>query len=181
VPIISGGGGGGGSGSLATARVTLTHAQILDLVTTPVQIVAAQGAGTVIVPAFSSWVCNASAGAYTNFNAFSAATPYASSVYLAMDALNNFNDASGPIRADRILGKAFKVYANIGPISGLLIGVNATAGDSAIEYGPDAISVAVGYDNVPLYVVGQNDGLGNFTGGNAANTLTVTVAYFLAS
>lgn len=46
-----------GSGIVKTATVTLSSAQVLQLHTTPIQLIAAQGAGTVIVPIeISVWI-----------------------------------------------------------------------------------------------------------------------------
>lgn len=47
---IPGAGGGGGAGAVLSETVTVSSAELLDLHNTPKTLVAAQGAGTVIVP-----------------------------------------------------------------------------------------------------------------------------------
>lgn len=54
-----------GSGTLTIATLALTHADITGMFAAPITVVAAQGAGTVIVPVFAVMTFNTSAGAYT--------------------------------------------------------------------------------------------------------------------
>lgn len=57
--------GAGGGANIAIASVSLSHSDILAMFGTPITVVAAQGAGTVIVPVFAVLTYNTSAGAYT--------------------------------------------------------------------------------------------------------------------
>jgi hypothetical protein len=177
VPVIS----GGSAERVLQATVTLTDAQIKALPSTPVEIVAAPGVGRFLVPIGAWLVLDATAGAYTNFNAFDGLNPYASSVYLAWDALNFFDDALGPVAADGFLSLAERRVTYLSPASGNLQEVGGNlANSSGLVYGA-AAPATTGYDNGSLSVVGQNNNaLGNFTGGNAANTLAVTMWYCVA-
>jgi hypothetical protein len=58
--------GGGGTPILFASDVTLTHAQILALFTTPVALVPAQGATTCTIPISISMSSDFSAGVYSN-------------------------------------------------------------------------------------------------------------------
>ena len=53
------------SGAITITSLTLTHANILAMFGAPITVVAAQGAGTVIVPVFGVMTFNTGAGAYT--------------------------------------------------------------------------------------------------------------------
>lgn len=59
------GSGGGGGGGLQVAKVTLSSAQILALNTTPIQIIAAPGAGNMVIPVAFSFNAGAGTTAYT--------------------------------------------------------------------------------------------------------------------
>jgi len=178
MPISNG--GGGGSSPVRQATVTLTDGQIKALPSTPVEIVAAPGVGQFLVPLGAWLIIDATAGAYTNFNAPSGTNPYASSVYLAWDALNFFNDALGPAQATGLLSHAERRVTYLSPVSGNMQEVGGDLADSSgLVYGDPAIA-ALGYDNASLSVVGQNNALGDFTGGNPANTLKVSLFYAVA-
>src|SRR5207244_505636 len=133
-------------------------------------IVPAPGAGRMIVPVWAMLACDTTAGAYTNFNttATLTANPSASSVYLAWDAPNHFQDATGPAIAGYsdasggILAGGTLTVALLNMVSGNLLFVGASG---AADVG-SAQAAANGCENFPLYVVGQNNTFGNFTGGN---------------
>lgn len=168
----------GGNSPVQTKTVTLTNAQILALPTTPVEIVAAPGANKLLVPTMAVLLLDSSAAAYTNYNAFSGTEPYASSVYLAWDALSHFNDALNPVTASSFLAQSGRMWALLGPVTS---NIQSVAGDTSVGAGlvyTAAVHVDTqGYENKPLHVVGQNNDLGDFAGGNAANSLRVWVEY----
>lgn len=165
-------------GGLLVASIELTDAQIKALPTTPVEIVAAPGAGLMLLPLVAVFVCDAAAGAYTNFNVYSSADPFASSVYLAWDALINFNDATGPapLAGGFMAGAQKTVTFLTGLGSALLTGAGADV--SGILGVGTGSPTTLGYENAALSVVGQNNAKGDFTGGDPANSLRV-VAYYV--
>lgn len=152
-----GGGVVGVAFNVMKATVVLTDAQIKALPTTKVEIVPAPGVGKNIVPVMSYSILDAIAGVYTNIDgsahytqSFTDAGVLHSTAFVVHSA--NFlgdNDANRP----KI---TLLPYAPSDP-------------DASYEYGYSenkAISASV-----------FNAAAGNLTGGNAANTLTVTVIY----
>jgi len=139
-------GGGGGGSSYLVASVELTDAQIKALPTTPIQLVAAQGAGKAI------YILNANAvqkivsnGFYTNITAteFLLTTQSNDNSVFIVDA-NALQEVTGTWFCQGVVN-SFS-YSNL-------------------------------MDNQPVRILMDNSGGGNFTGGNAANTLKVTVYY----
>lgn len=148
-----------------TVSVELTDAQIKALPTTPLTIVAAPGVGKRIAFLFGYLSVDASAGAYTDIAAdasvmFGAPGTGVSvfmlnSVSLSLTSVTDFF-AAGSQRAD------------FGP----LLSVDAAEG-----YGGLAIPRAVSeVENLSLILTLSNGEI-DLTGGNAANTLKVTVIY----
>jgi hypothetical protein len=163
-----------------SASLTLTDAQIKALPTTPVQIVAAPGAGRFLVPLGAWLIADTRAGAYTNFNAGSGATPFASSVFAAWDAVA-INVALGPAIVDQFLTGTARSIAYLSVASGNLQLVGGSlAANGGLVYS-SASDASTGYDNAALLLVGENDAKGNFTGGNAANTLKATLFYVVVA
>lgn len=164
MPTFSGGGGGG----LLAATVTLTNAQVLALPTTPVTLVAAQGAGRLIVGADSLsfpaiFSINGPGTAYTNVDA-------AATWDLVNDGFNNSGGWANHYKAHDLL-----VYGvpGVGPVVDV---ANPTAESSGISE-----TVNENAANQRVYLAATNGVLGNFTGGDASNTLTVTFLYVVVS
>jgi hypothetical protein len=145
---------------LHQATVTLTDAQIKALPTTGVSVVAAPGAGRMLVLLGGVYIGRFDSGVYAN-----------------VDAASYIGIKTGPYlsRADAGNGNFFDAgtYTNIGFISPVLSGATASTLGNAIGYNT-AQTV-----NVALLVQVDNNSAGNFTGGNAANTLTVSVTYYV--
>jgi hypothetical protein len=157
-------GGGGGSSLLQTVQVVLTDAQIKALPTTPVELVPAQGAGTVILLKDVLLHKNFGVG-YTNADADSA---YLSAV-LGDDDLEGLelqaNVPSGVswLAGTMQSGEAFYWFRYQHP----------DAFNKAAEvFGSNCVDAAAF-----LYV--DNAGNGDFDGGDPANTLKVTVYYIV--
>ena len=144
-------------GLLQKATVTLTNAQIKALPTTPVEVVAAPGAGKLLVALYSVFALTTHAGDYTNINA---------AAQLGVDLSFGLSTSAGVLNE-----------ASGGGVSGVLavggpgIGFVGHTGNSP-PFEPPTTFV-----NTALVVAALNGGSGDFTGGNGANTLKVTVYY----
>lgn len=137
--------------------VTLTDAQIKALPTTPFELVANPGAGkTVILLQSVFGRLNDTAGVYTN------ADNSASSFLLVTQGSDWSGDASLTFTnlSDFVAGLTAGQLIPLPSFNNAGVGINA-----AIDKG--------------LFVYADNNGLGNLTGGNAANTLIVTVLYVI--
>jgi hypothetical protein len=148
-------------GLVHQATVLLTDAQIKALPTTAVEIVAAPGANLLIVPP--------------------AALGSAGFISLSLDWSSDYTNVNAAAKIRVILGGGHHVdYAE----------------DSFFRWGQDVIylletlgggSVAGGYGpnnpsnivNQPVYFDVTNASDGNFTGGDASNTLRVSVSYLI--
>lgn len=158
----------GGSSYLVKAEVTLTDAQIKALPTTPIQVADAPGADKFISLIHAVIILDNVNGGYGNIAGGTStlvsfgvgelvALQTASSLYVESDMGDFEFPSSSPFPI------MFSAPANIGT------GLFAAAGPA------DSNSV----NNKPLYILGANGVNGNFTGGNAANTLKVTVYYVI--
>jgi hypothetical protein len=139
--------------------VTLTDAQIKTLPTTPITVVPAPGEGFAVFPVSASIIGNNMAAVYTNKDA-------TAQILISMGA---------------------------GELTVLAPGDAYYLGDNADEWFgdcppllavPEAAGQATGYgyyrdqiENKAISVWASNGALGNLTGGNAANSMQVTVHY----
>lgn len=146
------------SGELTTT-VTLTNAQIKTLPTTPVEIVAAPGMGKVLFPQSAFlYAYYADPGGYDNVNASSKIAWSGEPTDLA--------PAIAETRSDLLL-------QNGQDISTMLPFYFDITGGSPKPQGGFIDPILTG----PLKILATNATDGNFTGGNADNTLRVTVVY----
>lgn len=151
-------------GAVKVATVELTDAQIKTLPTAPVQIVAAPGSGKMIIPLYGitrfAWTAdytNIAAAAFMGFN---------TSLLLTADQTAN-SGVSG------VLAPGASDMAVFPPIH---YAVDATPFHQGAGFG---LGTFADYDNLALNFYAFNDAGGNFTGGNAANALAVTVCYIV--
>lgn len=172
--------GGGGGGAVLSARRVLTNAEVLTLPTTPVEIVAAPGAGKMIYYVGGFVVIDNTAGVYGNVGNV------------------NFGDPSltNPACFRMTLGASGAVMSVLAAIHWLLtdgssVGfgtfpayVDEFKGGSTVpaDYKPmDAQSdYLTSAENLPLVMAavnGTSSSLGNFTGGDPANTIVVQALY----
>jgi len=151
--------GGGGSSILHQATVALTNAQITALPTTAVEIVAAPGINRQLCPVSAVFARNFTSGNYTNTTGFCAGyLLWHGDVQATTLAPASFFSTMGA--TPFIVSSASEVPDQAGDFTGFLNGVNAPI-NKALEIG-----------------AATNDGL-NFGGGNAANSMRVSVMYLV--
>ncbi len=164
----------GSTGGIVSRQTSLTNAQIKALPTTGIQVVAPQGAGMVANPIAVFYRFKFSGGAYTNIN-----TTYAdlriqwqspAYAYAAGYIVNDNSTSPGLGDISSIFGNAQDRFVATAPLAGADSGYVVTSGQSIVVQ-------TSGVSNQGLYVGMDNNGSGNLTGGNAANSLTVTILY----
>jgi hypothetical protein len=176
----AGGGGGGGSQAVLSATVPLTNAQIKALPGTDIQLVAAPGASKMILPLYAFLTADF-AVAYSGIDA--------SSEYPALWVAH----ARLPIFLAEFINDPDSFATPLTSLTDLLTGTNEFGAilwrmlplaQSYITGGApsNAFVIAGGagpgpsdLDNAPLKIGADNSI--NFTGGDAANSMKVTVLY----
>lgn len=151
---------------LHQASVTLTNAQIKALPTNGngITIVGAAGAGTIMMPQFAMLKC-ASVAAYTNIDVNTEASIWLSSAVECVKLSNTTNTTIATL-----LGASEASMYAYSPAESQIV---STVTGGFPMYGSDV-------DNVEMvFRIVNGSPTSDFTGGNAANSLTVTVAYLV--
>jgi len=153
-----------------TASVILTDADIKALPTTPFELIETPGTDKRIALVNADLYIDASAGAYTNINAESSGALRIGT----NDISSYFTSDSGPTgtRLADFLGNAAIKQATLLPASV----PDIVSGWMNL---PNIISAADSLLDEPLELYVDNDTSGDFTGGNVANSLKITVAYLV--
>lgn len=148
--------------TLLSTQITINNDNFKTLPSTYIEVVAAPGAGKIILPISGYFTLDTSAGAYTNLESNSASLvltygdwEYEASNYIPMpsNAEINFALFGKPGVTNQILD--LPLYTNW-------------------VFAPQS-----GVSNQPIKVVAYNNN-GDFTGGHASNTLKVTLYYVVA-
>lgn len=157
------------AGLVLLATVTRTNAQILALPSGDVTLVAAPGAGNIIVPIAVDITLDSSAGAYTNVHVGCFAAVNINSIEQTVF----LTDDGGPTetRLKTLLDDSDLLYVRLPPIM-----VPDLAGG---WWAGGLIRVMTGLENAPLVLHVENGGAGDFTGGNAANSMQIDVWYVI--
>lgn len=152
--------------SVLSKTVTLTDAQIKALPTTAVQIVAAPGVGKMIIVLAAHLTCSFVTGAYTNIDADGSV--------ILIDAETNYEFTGG-------------FSNNVAESFSFVTDIFGQTFSRLVEMPPKLVTVALNFPSPPSYELLENIenqamrirafNSGNFTGGDPANTLKVTVLY----
>lgn len=157
---------------------TLTDAQIKALPTTGITIHVAPGAGFRIKPVAISLVGKFTAGAYTNVNAtYSDIHIEVGTEYIIFCVANDSSTTPAISQMTDFMGAVNRV---VDPPITDIVSVPVAGGAGYILPNSETaagVSTTV-WDDVAISIKAENNGSGNFTGGNAANTLKVTF-YFI--
>lgn len=154
--------GSGGGVEIKSETVILNDEQIKALPTTGVEIVAAPGAGKYISVIFGNWVLDATADSYGDITDASFQLVSTNGNYLSVPSISETALGLSAIRTSNFLCPP----AQDG--SGSFAGTIVTGGSS---------NTTPVIENEAVLIKDDWGGGVNYTGGNAANTLKVTVYY----
>jgi len=163
-------------GQLFLATVTLTDAQIKALPTTSVTLVAAPGVGQIILP-LRGLLTTSFVAPYTNINAAGAFLSIALGVFPATNVPFSFIPNDAAIVAGSPTGFSDLFTSTTPKRQDLVPWANTEGVD---QWGPiTGANARTTVDNQPLVIGVDNQGDGDLTGGDPANTLTVTGYYLI--
>jgi len=146
-----------------TRRTVLTNAQVKALPTVPVEVVPAQGVNCWIVPMCAAYQSDFTGLAYGNI---------ADPVYSNLGLCWNGNINRPAVEVRQATG-----WLNAAAISRISVGTLGTL-DNLLDFlNQPVICNVVDSDGTGVFVYADNQGGGNFNGGDPGNSLIVTVFY----
>lgn len=172
LPVANGGTGvSSGLGVIRTSSLSLTNAQILASPTTEYEVIPALGAGFAPNYLWSVWKIDPSGGDYTDIDSGAYAVIGTTGEAIALSSyFPNDSGLSLTCMNDWLTGGK-----HLATIPAYL-----TSGDSWGLIAPGNVGLA-SLENTSIKLIVVNGGSGNFTGGNAANTWTLTTYYTIES
>lgn len=179
--VVSGGGtGGNGAGTVFVKQFPLTDAQIKALPTTALTVIAAPPTGYTIKVLGASIYVNTTAGAYTNINAtycaaFQLTFNVASAAWEVAPVINDNTTTTPLTQVNALLGAAAEKRHTL--VAANFFAPAAVGADLWVTDNDTPLMSAI--EAQPLVVSIDNNGSGNLTGGNAANTGLLVVTYTL--
>ena len=179
LPVANGGTGvATGFQALLTATVTLTDAQIKALPTTAIEIVAAPAANTRIKPVSATLQVSVVTATYTNINAtyaqLSLGWDGSTFPWAVVPVVNDSTTTPAMTRVTDLLGGA--VHDSI---VDLTVPYSEMSGADWWLTQP-AVNVSFTTTVAKNFTISlDNNGSGNLTGGNAANTMRVVLVYYV--
>ncbi len=161
-------------GILHRAIVALTNAQVKALPTTPITLIAAPGSGNRLRPLAVSYSFATGSGAYTNIDAtYADLHLMLGTDYVGYGPVDDASTIPPLTLVTSVLGTAATRIFDQGmpPQQGTPVAGSAGYVQTIAFYNRNQ------QENAALMIAMDNNGTGNLTGGNAANTLTVTIYY----
>lgn len=165
---------------LHRVRKALTDAQIKALPTTPIALVSAPGAGYRIKGLGYTLRLNSSAGVYTNIDTTYATLQVQTTAGNWVSGFVGNDDTTTPALAalTNLLNTAHHAVVDLPPTGGA-VRVQASGDAAVMPFAAAFINTAANGDGLGLEIAADNNGSGNFTGGNAANSMVVIVTYLV--
>lgn len=168
----------GSGGGLQTQRTTLTDAQIRTLPTATVQVVPPVATGTMIIPIVYVLIAKFVSGAYTNIDPAGFANMQSTEAGHTLMSGYIGNDAS----TSPVLSRLTDVFGAANNWVQTLNVYNDIFTPAASQWGLLPVQWASGnLDGAGIEMFWQNNGAGNLTGGNSANSLIVETRYLVVS
>lgn len=163
--------GGATEQTVLSRTVTLTDAQIKALPTTPVEVVPAPGAGKLLMPIFALFQM-VSTTDYTNIDSTARLhVDNEGDTSFLTQLLQSVNSQVSELLANSSAPDARMAVLSMSQV--------APASETAVSVTGTTAWWQSFVAEKRLEIAASNGSAGNFTGGNAANTLTVTVLYFV--